>query len=393
MLLEHRPAANGERAPEQRRGFALLLVFALAASVAILIYLEIPRVAFERQRDKEALLIDRGEQYARAIELYGRKMNRRPQTLDDLEKAQTIRFLRRRYKDPMTGKDEWRLIHMGPNGQYLDSKVHKPGGALDKQDSGPGVLASKIQGIGQSATIISQDGQGVSAALQKRASDRISPGSTAGAGSGDAGQNGTDASQDPSQQPPNAAQPGQPGAPMPGGSANAARFPFPAQQNVDPQQQGNTQNPATPTLGSVLPPGQQDATGNNPSLAGPSQPQAMQAIQSILGAQQRTTPAGGSGAQAGTGAGMGVGGGAALGPGLAGVATTVEMEGIRRYKDHSNYSEWEFIYDPNESNAQGQGVGTQQPGVAGNAGSNAAGSSFGGMAGGLPAPPGNPPRN
>ena len=37
-----------------------------------------------------------------------------PQNLDDLETTRNIRFLRRRYKDPMTGKDAWRLIHVGP---------------------------------------------------------------------------------------------------------------------------------------------------------------------------------------------------------------------------------------------------------------------------------------
>lgn len=357
--------------------------------MAILIYLEIPRVAFERQRDKEALLIDRGEQYSRAIELYGRKLMRRPQTLDDLEKGQTIRFLRRRYKDPMTGKDEWRLIHMGANGQYVDSKVHPVGGALGGEDSGPSVLASKIQGVGQSATVISQEGQGVSAALQKRASDRIIPSSNPGAGAGDAGQNGTaDATQDPNQQPPDAAQAGQAGAPTPGGLANAARFPFPAQQPVDPQQQGNAQNPATPTLGSVLPPSQPDGMSNASNQGGSAQTPAMQAVQSILGGQ-RSTPAGGGGAQAG----LGMRTAGALGPGLAGVATTLEMEGIRRYKDHSNYSEWEFLFDPNDSKGQGQGLGTQQQGAAGNAGGNSTGSSFGGMSGGTPAPPGAMPKN
>jgi hypothetical protein len=330
-------------------------------------------------------------------------MNRRPQTLDDLEKAQTVRFLRRRYKDPMTGKDEWRLIHMGANGQYVDSKVHKAAGALGSEDSGPSVLASKIQGIGQSATIISQDGQGVSAALQKHASDRITPGSNPGAGSGDPGQNGAtdttaNGASDPNQQPPNAAQAGPAGPP--GGLANSARFPFPAQSPGDPQQPGGTQNAATPTLGSLLPPSQQDGTGNTSNQGASTQNPAMQAIQSILGAQQRSTPAGAGGAQAGgaQAGGMAMGNaGGALGPGLAGVATTVEMEGIRRYKDHTNYSEWEFIYDPNDSKGQGQGLGSQQQGAAGNAGGNAggnaAGSSFGGMAGGVPAPPSSPPRN
>jgi len=357
-----------------------LLVFAMAASVAILIYLEIPRVAFERQRDKEALLIDRGEQYERAIELYARKMNKYPQTLDDLEKAQTIRFLRRRYKDPMTGKDEWRLVHMNANGQYVDSKVHKAAGALDKQDSGPSILASKVQGVGASATVISQDGQGASAALQKRASDRISPGGAAtGAGSPDAGQSGAaDATaggnNDPNQPQENAAQPGQAGqaaGAAPGGQANSPNFPFQTQQS-------NAQNAATPTLGSVLPPAQQDATGNTSNQGGSSQPQAMQAIQSILGVQ-RTASASGGGSQVG-------GGPSALGAGLVGVATTLEMEGIRRYKDHSNYSEWEFVYDPKDTNGQSQGSGTQK-GASGNAAGNSAGSSFGGMSGGVPAPP------
>lgn len=395
-MLEHRPARGSERGPKRERGFALLLVFALAASLAILIYLEVPRVAFERQRDKEALLIDRGEQYARAIELYTRKTTKYPQNLDELEHAQTIRFLRRRYKDPMTGKDEWRLVHMGINGQYVDSKVHKAAGALEQEDSGPGILASKIQGVGQSATVISQDGQVASAALQKHASDRIAPGSSSVAGSGDQGQNGSpDAPQDPNQPQKNGAQPGQTAGVTPGGLANSARFPFPGQQAGDSQQQGSTQNTPTPAFGSVLPPASQDGTNNNASSPGGStQPQAMQAIQSILGGQ-RAAPASGGGGQAGMGGGQpGIGGGSQFGGGLVGVATTVEMEGIRRYKDHSNYSEWEFVFDPKDSKSQGQAAGSQATGAAaGTASGNAPGSSFGGMPGGAPAPPGIAPKN
>lgn len=385
-MSERQSERGRERGPGRERGFALLLVFAMAASVAILIYLEIPRVAFERQRDKEALLIDRGEQYSRAIELYARKMNKRPQTLDDLENAQTVRFLRRRYKDPMTGKDEWRLVHVNAAGQYVDSKVHKAAGALDKQDSGPSILASKFQGVGASASVISPDGQGVSAALQKRASDRIAPGSTPGAGSPDAGQSGaTDpnstGNNDPNQPQSNSDQTGQAAGAAPGG-LNAPKFPFPAQAGANAQQQGNAQDGATPALGSVLPPAQQDAAGSASNQNGSSQPQAIQAVQSILGTQQQrtstSTNASGTGGPAG-------GAPSALGAGLAGVATTLEGEGIRRYKDHSNYSEWEFLYDPNDSKGQAQGSGTQK-----NTTGNSAASSFGGMTGGVPAPPAPP---
>jgi hypothetical protein len=149
----------------------------------------------------------------------------------------------------------------------------------------------------------------------------------------------------------------------------------------------------------VPPPAQQDgANANAPNPAGSAQPPAMQAIQSILGAQ-RAAPTGAVAGAAGGGAQVGMGGGSTLGAGLAGVATTVEMEGIRRYKDHSKYSEWEFIYDPKESQGQGQGqaAGNQAQGGAANAGGNAAGSSFGGMPGGTPAPPfgssGSAPKN
>jgi hypothetical protein len=35
-----------------------------------------------------------------------------------------------------------------------------------------------------------------------------------------------------------------------------------------------------------------------------------------------------------------------IGPGIAGVASTSEAEGILIYNERTNYNEWEFIYDP-----------------------------------------------
>jgi len=107
-------------------GFAMLLVFAMAAAVGILLYMELPRAAFEAQRHRELLLIDRGEQYQRAIQLYFRKIRRFPANLEQLENTNNYRFLRRRYRDPITGKDEWRLIHIGPGGMLTDSVTQKP---------------------------------------------------------------------------------------------------------------------------------------------------------------------------------------------------------------------------------------------------------------------------
>src|SRR5690242_8242691 len=117
----------------EQHGFAMLLVFVMAAAVAIMLYKELPRVAFEAQRNKEELLIERGEQYQRAIQLYVRKWKKYPQTIEELENTNQIRFLRKRYDDPMTGKSEWRLVHVGPGGVFTDSLVHKPP-SLNKDD-------------------------------------------------------------------------------------------------------------------------------------------------------------------------------------------------------------------------------------------------------------------
>src|SRR5207245_11592662 len=115
-----------KRRGERQKGFAMRLVFVMAATVALMLYRELPRVAFEAQRNKEDLLIERGEQYSRAIQLYVRKWKKYPATMEDLESTNQIRFLRKRYIDPMTGKSEWRIVHVGPGGVFTDSLVHKP---------------------------------------------------------------------------------------------------------------------------------------------------------------------------------------------------------------------------------------------------------------------------
>ena len=63
------------------------MVFLMAAIIALMLYQQLPRVAFESEREKEQLLIDRGEQYTRAIQLYYLANNRQyPTSIDDLEK-------------------------------------------------------------------------------------------------------------------------------------------------------------------------------------------------------------------------------------------------------------------------------------------------------------------
>ena len=63
------------------------------------------------KREREAELIFRGEQYARAIGLYQRKYaNAYPRSIDALLNE---RFLRKKYMDPMTSDGQFKLIFEG----------------------------------------------------------------------------------------------------------------------------------------------------------------------------------------------------------------------------------------------------------------------------------------
>src|ERR1700685_3120212 len=118
------------RTRRKESGFAMLLVFLMAACIAITLYIEVPRVAFEAERQRELLLVDRGNQFKRAIQVFVTdKVNnpprRYPASIEELENFNNHRYLRRRYLDPMTGKDEWRLVHI--NGGVLTGSVTTQG--------------------------------------------------------------------------------------------------------------------------------------------------------------------------------------------------------------------------------------------------------------------------
>jgi type II secretory pathway pseudopilin PulG len=94
-----------------------LLVAMICAIAVILIFLAVaaPIVAKDMQREREIEMIHRGNQYVRAIRVYYRKNGAYPPSIDVLLKSNNMRYLRQNYVDPMTGKDDWRIIHVGEN--------------------------------------------------------------------------------------------------------------------------------------------------------------------------------------------------------------------------------------------------------------------------------------
>lgn len=107
-----RNVTTPERA-DAEAGFVLLAVLILVALLLIALAVAAPKVAQSIRRDKELELIHRGEQYKRGIKLYYKKFGAYPSSMDQLMNTNQIRFLRKRYKDPMTGKEDWKLIHFG----------------------------------------------------------------------------------------------------------------------------------------------------------------------------------------------------------------------------------------------------------------------------------------
>lgn len=88
---------------KRERGYALAVLLVAIAVMSILLTEAMPVWHQEMQREKEAELIFRGEQYAHAIILFQHKYG--PVLPPNIDLLVTQKFLRRKYKDPMTGGD------------------------------------------------------------------------------------------------------------------------------------------------------------------------------------------------------------------------------------------------------------------------------------------------
>ena len=274
------------RRPRQRHdaGWALLTVLFLSALMVVSLLRVLPRAAFETQRDREEDLMFRGKDYSRAIQLYFRKFRKFPARIEDLENTNQIRFLRRRWIDPMTGTDEWRFLHIGPAGVLVDSVLQAPpavGGA-----AGPGGTPAPAGTVGGPGSPAMLGAVGTTTGGQ--------PASGFGQGSSGFGQPSS-------------------------GFGQSGGF---GQQPARPGLPGPTPGPGVPT------------SGFNPQLGG-----TQTGLPTTVGI---ATTVGGTTSGFITPATPGA---ASFGTGIAGVASKSEKKSIRLYNGRQKYNEWEFVYD------------------------------------------------
>jgi type II secretory pathway pseudopilin PulG len=112
MLTSHHLRLHRRAAPGREAGYMLLTILLFVAMLVLASAAVAPRMKMQIERDREEEMVHRGVQYSRAIKRFYKKFGRYPNSLEELENTNNLRFLRRRYKDPITGK-EFKLLHMG----------------------------------------------------------------------------------------------------------------------------------------------------------------------------------------------------------------------------------------------------------------------------------------
>jgi type II secretory pathway pseudopilin PulG len=153
-------------------GYILVAVIFMLAIMIIAMTVAAPKIAKAIQRERELETMHRGKQYARAVKLYYKKFGSYPPNIDALVNTNSIRFLRKKYIDPTTGKDEWKVVHVGqqktqtlgffgqPIGGAGTPAAGMPGAGLPGSNGlgGGQAGASPIGGLGSSGSFGSSSG-------------------------------------------------------------------------------------------------------------------------------------------------------------------------------------------------------------------------------------------
>ena len=188
---------NGILLGADDRGYIMLTLLLAMAVMAIFAGVIASSIAFDIKRDREEELIHRGVQYSRAIRAITRSSDAIRQDRN-LESTSNLRFLRKRYKDPMNCKNtkcaDFKLLHFGE----VQMSLSGIGGGVVPGANG---LAA-AGGLNGSTGIWTVAALGANSALganpnspfaQNQQQPTTTPGSTNGADGSDSSQPGTPA--------------------------------------------------------------------------------------------------------------------------------------------------------------------------------------------------------
>jgi len=181
--------AKSSKVEQADAGFTLVALVVTIFLVLLALSVAAPKMAMQLKRDREIETQHRANEYTRAIRLYYRKFQNYPTSLEQLENTNNQKFLRQKYKDPLTGEANWRLIHFGENKTTVkgffgaDLPGLAPGlGSAAGMSSGAGANLGSAAGLaGGSSSFGSSNGFGSSSSSSGFGSSS-SPGSGTGSG-------------------------------------------------------------------------------------------------------------------------------------------------------------------------------------------------------------------
>ncbi len=284
------PSTHRHRRREQ--GYVMLTLMLMVTLIIIAAAAVAPTIAFEIRRDREMEMIHRGVQYSRAIRVYYKKFGRYPTRLEDLDNTNNLRYLRKHYKDPITGQD-FKLLHYGDPGVTLTSSIG--GGAI------PGAnTVGQMNASGSNGSAFGGPGAGGSAFSQSSGFGGNS-GSAFGGNSGGFGGNTSGGV-------------GGNSGGLGGNSNGGFGGGFNNSTNSGTSNTGGASN----TPGGTNPPSGSDSTqASSQVVAGTAQGDTSSSGQQVFGG----------------------------GP-IVGVASTSKKDTIREFNHKKKYNEWQFVYDP-----------------------------------------------
>ena len=150
------------------------------AAAGILMSAALPVWTQAARREREAELVFRGEQYARAVQLYQRTYA--GAFPPDVETLLDERFLRRRYRDPMVADGEFRIVRAADLDDLLGGTpaTERPGQLAEPPPAGATAAQATPAPAAASARSSEENGGGVSGVVSRssEASLRVYNGAT-----------------------------------------------------------------------------------------------------------------------------------------------------------------------------------------------------------------------